>query len=562
MLKSLEIKNIALIENAIIDFTAGLNVLSGETGAGKSVIIDSLNFVLGAKADKTMIRYGKDECSVSATFDISNSSKIKEIIDTDEDEIIITRKLSLDGKTSIRLNGEPYNLTMLKSVTSLLVDVHGQSEHYSLLKNSEQLKVLDRFSGEEIVKIKGEIAKTAEILRNYEKSLNSIGGTESERAIRIDILKFQINEIEDADLKEGEEEELISKNNTIKNIEKINSSLSNANAALKGDDCALDMVNGAIHALNQISGLDDKYYALKERIDGVLAELGDISENVSQFLDECDIDEEEIDKVNQRLETIKNLKKKYGGSFVEINEFLSNAKTEYQKLVNYEEERNTLLENIASERAKLNKLYRNLSEIRKKGAKDFSEKVKRELSSLGMKNADFYVDFETFYEVNKPPYPENGADEIEFMFSANLGEIPKPLSKIISGGEMSRFMLALKVIISDYQEISTYVFDEIDAGLSGEVAGIVAEKFAKISTKTQVIAISHLAQISAMADNSLKIEKFEQSGKTYTAVKVLSETDRIAEIVRIIGGENSEIAKSHAKELLNSAVKLKEKYNK
>ncbi len=559
MLKSLDI---ALIESAIIDFTSGLNILSGETGAGKSVIIDSLNFVLGAKADKTMIRYGKNECAVSAVFDLSASPQAKSalgLLEDDGDDLVITRKLSSDGKTSIRVNGEPYTLSMLKSVTSLLVDVHGQSEHYSLLKESEQLKVLDRFSGEKISAIKGEIRQTIDSLKTLEKSLNSVGGTESERAIRIDILKYQIDEIKEADIKEGEEEELISRNNTIKNVEKINESLSAANAAIKGDECAIDMINSAIHSISAIGNLDDKYFNLKERLSGVVSELSDAAATIDDFIGECDFDEAEIEEVNKRLEIIKNIKKKYGNTVEEINNFLFRAQEEYDKLINYEEERVKLTAEISRDKTILNDLYRKLSDLRKKGAEGFSKKVKEQLCDLGMKNADFYVDFKTFYETEHAPYSENGADEIEFMFSANLGEPPKSLSKIISGGEMSRFMLALKVIISDYQEISTYVFDEIDVGLSGDVARIVAEKFAKISTKTQVIAISHLAQICAMADNSLKIEKYEDGDKTYTSVKILDESEKVEEIIRIIGGENSEIAKSHARELLLSANNFKEK---
>ena len=558
MIRSIELKNIALIESAVIDFTDGLNVLSGETGSGKSVIIDSINFVLGAKADKTMIRFGEDQCSVSAVFDISDSPRVKEmLIEMDveiSDELIITRKFSVDSKNSIRVNGQPFTVGMLRDITSHLVDVHGQSEHYSLLKQSEQLKVLDKYVGEAINHHKDKISDCVTSLKAIDKSLSGFGGSESERAIRADILKFQIEEIESAELSSDEEEELISKRKLIQSAEKLSSSFSGAISALSGDDCAIDLVNKSLHDINQISSLDDKYFAISERLKSVSVELNDISATLEDYSSECSFDEADADKIENRLDKIKSIKKKYGIDIESVLSFLQNAKEEYSRLINFDEEYSKLIAEKKKYIDQLNKLYFELSDLRRKNAVKLCENVEKQLAELGMKGAKFSIDFDDLKEVSDSPYSENGADEIEFMFSANLGEPLKPMSKIISGGEMSRFMLALKVIIADYQDIKTYIFDEIDTGISGNIARIVAEKFADISLSVQVIAISHLPQICAMSDNSLLISKNEENGKTFTNVLKLNETQKISEVIRLIGGDvGSDAAQKHAEEMIEKA---------
>ena len=558
MIRSIELKNIALIESAVIDFTDGLNVLSGETGSGKSVIIDSINFVLGAKADKTMIRFGEDQCSVSAVFDISDSPRVKEmLIEMDveiSDELIITRKFSVDSKNSIRVNGQPFTVGMLRDITSHLVDVHGQSEHYSLLKQSEQLKVLDKYVGEAINHLKDKISDCVTSLKAIDKSLSGFGGSESERAIRADILKFQIEEIESAELSSDEEEELISKRKLIQSAEKLSSSFSGAISALSGDDCAIDLVNKSLHDINQISSLDDKYFAISERLKSVSVELNDISATLEDYSSECSFDEADADKIENRLDKIKSIKKKYGIDIESVLSFLQNAKEEYSRLINFDEEYSKLIAEKKKYIDQLNKLYFELSDLRRKNAVKLCENVEKQLAELGMKGAKFSIDFDDLKEVSDSPYSENGADEIEFMFSANLGEPLKPMSKIISGGEMSRFMLALKVIIADYQDIKTYIFDEIDTGISGNIARIVAEKFADISLSVQVIAISHLPQICAMSDNSLLISKNEENGKTFTNVLKLNETQKISEVIRLIGGDvGSDAAQKHAEEMIEKA---------
>lgn len=558
MLKTLELKNVALIDRATIEFGEGLNVLSGETGSGKSVILDALNFVLGAKADKSIIRHGEDSCLVTATFDVTDNPTVKGILEdysdeTPDDELIISRKLTSDGKSQIRVNGEAYSASMLKGITGYLIDVHGQSDHYSLLKSSEQLKVLDKFCKKELESEFVVLKEIISALKTVDEELKRFGGSESERAIRADILKFQIDEIENADIRDGEEEELLEKRKKIQNAEKISEAFSQAKSALTEENCALDCLSGAVRAISGISSLDKRYAEFEERLKAAYSEIEDVSESIADVSDDFDFDEAEADKVESRLDLIKNLKKKYGASASQIEEFLTEAKREYEKLVNFDVEYAKFSAQKAKLIISLNSSYKKITDIRRKFSLDFCKRVTEQLKALGMKHANFEITFSEKSEVENAPYPENGNDEVEFNFSANLGEPVKPLSKIISGGEMSRFMLALKVITSGYHDISTYVFDEIDVGISGATAEVVAQKFADISRKTQVLAISHLPVVCAMSDVPIKISKIEENGKTVTVVKNLSKSEKIYEIMRIMSGENaSDIAYKHAEETVNS----------
>ena len=562
MIKSLELTNVALIDKATIEFGKGLNVLTGETGSGKSVILDAINFVLGAKADKSMIRHGEAACFATAVFDISENASVKKLLDEygaeTDDELIVNRKFTFDGKSAIRVNGEPYSASMLKSLTGYLIDVHGQSEHYSLLKVSEQLKILDKFCKGELENAKRDCSRLCGELKGVDKELGKFGGSESERAIKADILKFQIDEIEKAGFTENEEEELLIKRKKIQSAEKLAEAFSSSRGALSEENCALDMLNSSIRALSAITNLDEKYLTLYERLKAACAEVEDISETIDELSDDCYFDESEADEVENRLETIKTLKKKYGANFEEINNFLVNAITEYDKLINFDAEYAKLAEKKNKLLLELNKSLKTISEIRKKHSVEFCQKVTAQLHELGMKRATFEIEFKDRAEISAAPYPENGNDEIEFEFSANLGEPVKSLSKIISGGEMSRFMLALKTIISEYQDISTYVFDEIDVGISGATAETVAKKFADISKSIQVIAISHLPQVSAMSDCALKISKVERDEKTFTIVEKLDKKEKIAEIARIMGGENaSSIVMKHAEEMVAASDEYK-----
>lgn len=566
MFKNIQIKNVALIEEASIEFEKGLNVLSGETGSGKSVILDSLNFVLGAKADKSMIRNGSDFCMVKAEFDVKNNPFIKselDALDIDcDDDLIVSRKFSLSGAGSIRINGEPVTLTGLKNVTGHLVDVHGQSEHFYLLKEANQLALIDAYGGEKIAKAKEELSKEISALKNVLSELNKLGGDDGQRALRLDILKYQVNEIKESDVKEYEYEDLIALKAKLSNQEKISEALNETKQALSGEGAATDGVSYARNAISRISNLDKSYADILTRLENAYAEIEDISETVSGFMDDFDFSEADLDRTEERISLIKNLFKKYGGSYNELIAFESNAEKEIEKLENFDKLAEELLVKKTELSAKVYSLYIKLSSLRKDFAKDFSEKVAYEIRELNMKNAVFDVKFNELPDFNKEKddikISENGLDEISFMFSANLGEPLKSLSKIISGGEMSRFMLAIKSRTAKYSEISTLVFDEIDAGISGETAKVVGEKFVKLSEDVQLIAVSHLPQIVALGDNNLLIKKIETDGKTVSVIEKINGEKLVAEIVRLIGGTSeSPSAIAHAKELIKNADRLK-----
>ena len=566
MIKSLHLKNIALIENAEIEFERGLNVLSGETGSGKSVIIDSINFVLGAKADKSMIRFGENECLTSAVFDISDLTEVKKVLADldieDSDELIVTRKLSQDSKSSLKVNGIPFTLSMLKSVTSLLVDVHGQSEHYLLLKESEQLGVLDKFAGDALSLLKGQCSELCDKLKAADEKFKSFGGNESDRAIRADILKFQIEEIESAEIREGEENELVAQKKKIQSAEKLSEAFAVVQGALSGENCAIDYINSAIRGLSPITSLDDEYLALYDRLKSVAEELNDVSSTAESMAEDIDVDEETADKIEERLDKIKTLKRKYGADEKAVLDFLDKARAEYSRLIDFDAEYEKLTAEKQSLLDKLNGLYVKMSEIRRKAAKKLISGITAQLRELGMKDARFDVEFGDLKQATDKQYGANGGDSITFLFSANLGEPVKPMSKIISGGEMSRFMLALKTVISSYHGISTYIFDEIDAGISGKTAEIVAEKFAEISKNIQVIAISHLPQIISFADTSFKISKRSDGEKTFTLIEKLDEKSKTEEVVRLIGGDMSSVpAVSHAREMITKADNFKKNLN-
>lgn len=553
MLKTLYLKNIALVDEAEIAFSEGLNVLSGETGAGKSVILDSIDFVLGAKADKGMIRSGQSECSVRAEFTCEPEllRPVLEELDLEEsDTLLIVRRLNADGRGSLKVNGCPMTATMLRKLTSQLVDVHGQSEHFFLLKEANQLRLLDQIAGTE-----QECAEVASLLkerRAYAEKLSSLGGDEGERERRADILRFQIDELENAALKEGEEEELTALRTKYQNAEKILGGLRTVRDALLSDGGASDAVNTAHRGLISIEKYGD-YAALSERLESALAEIEDIGETAESLAEELDIDEREAERVENRLDEIKSLKKKYGGSVEGALNFLFRAKEELQLLENSAEECEKLKALLDGNAKKLYSACEALTKKRKEGAEGFTRRVTEELKTLNIPSARFEIAFDPYSEEDLPRAHAEGLDRVKFLFSANAGEPVKELGKIISGGEMSRFMLAVKAQLSSIGTIGTYIFDEIDAGIGGKTARVVAEKFADIAKTTQIIAVSHLAQIAAFADRQFLIEKKEEGGRTFSRIRPLEEEERAGELVRLLGGEQGGSALMHAEELLKNA---------
>ena len=566
MLSKLTIKNVALIERADITFTNGLNVLSGETGAGKSVILDSVNFVLGAKADRSMIRYGEEECMVKAEFFVSETSVALEVLrefDIESDgEIIISRKFSDSGKNSIKINGNTVTATMLRKVTDSLVDVHGQSEHFFLLKESNQLRLLDQVVGTEIVDKKETLQTFLKARKQIDEKIAFIGGDEKERGRRLDVLKFQIDEIEAVDLKDGEEDALLVKRNKIHNLEKIISAVSEAVGVLSEEGGVSDGLRCASRAMIGISKLDETYQEICEKLESIALDVEDATESLSNMGDDLYFDEREAEETEQRLDAIRALKRKYGSNKEEIDEYLQKIQSEYQLLSDCEGQYAFLSAERVKTEDEIFKICKEISQLRKKHGQSFCKRVTEELKTLNIANAKFDIQFNDYEKSDVKQATSNGLDEITFLFSANAGEPLKPLGKIISGGEMSRFMLAIKTQISAINDISTYIFDEIDAGISGKTAKVVGEKLANISKDTQIIAVSHLAQIAVMSDKEYLIEKIEENNKTLTHVHALSEEDKTREIVRLLGGEEKdEYALKHAEELMKQAKEYKHSIN-
>ena len=559
MLRRLYIKNIALISEADIEFDDKLNVLSGETGSGKSVILESINFVLGSKADRTMIRFGEQEATVRAEFlvepDNAAVSQLEEFDIESEGEIIISRKLAADGKSSIKINGNSVTASMLKAVSQRLVDVHGQSEHFYLLNEENQLKVIDGICGVDGRRIRDELSALISGKQSLKAKISQLGGDEGQRERKLDLLKFQINEIESADLKSGEFETLKEKQNIIANTEKILGALNAVHSILSDDGGSIDGISSARHYLNSISAYSAEYDKILARLENVYEEVSDISGMITDFADNLSFDEEEARYIDERLSLIKSLNKKYGGSEEKVMEFLENAKISYDALSDSADAIDKYNREIELLDGKIFDKCRELTECRKRAADNFCVSVTSELKSLNISNAEFEVQFNEYDRESANLQSINGSDKISFMFSANKGEPLKPLNKVISGGEMSRFMLAVKTQLKDINGISTYIFDEIDAGISGYTAKTVAEKFIKISNSTQILAVSHLPQICAASSSQFLIYKEEAAGKTVTKVKKLTEDEKVGEIVRLTGNLPSEAAKTNARELINQFKK-------
>lgn len=554
MLKRLFIKNIALIDSADIEFDEKLNVLSGETGSGKSVILDSINFVLGSKADKSMIRYGETEASVRAEFivdEASEAAKAVEELDIECDgQIIIARKFTSDGKGSIKINGNTVTAGMLRSVTSKLVDVHGQSEHFFLLNEANQLKVIDSLNAEQTSSVKTQISAELTIKRQIKSKIASLGGDEAERERRLDILDYQIKEIDGAHLEVGEYDRLKARLNMMRNAEKILSSLNVSAEMLSADGGCIDLISSCRRNLAQITDIGEDYENLYSRLDDLYAEAEDISRSLSDAADEVSFDEREAQSAEERIDLLEKLFRKYGADEESVISFGEKAAEEYQSLLNSEEELKKLNADLCKVDDKIYSLCKNLTSLRKACAEKLSKGVVEQLKSLNIANAEMLVEFKDYDRSDAGLNSSDGEDEICFMFSANKGEPLKPMSKVISGGEMSRLMLAIKTQLKDINGISTYIFDEIDAGISGMTAVTVAQKFIDISKNTQIIAVSHLPQVCAASDGQFLIYKTEEQSKTITKVKKLNRSEKIDELIRLTGNIRTNAAAEHAEQLM------------
>lgn len=550
MLQSLYIQNVALIDQLEIVFSNGFHILTGETGAGKSIIIDAVNFVLGERANRDLIQSGAEKASVEAVFSIEALPDIIAQLHAlgipyeEGDAMIINRQLTVSGKNAIRINGTLVNLSALKSVTDQLVDVHGQHEHQSLLRQEAHIRFLDSYGGRMIAERKQTVSETYRSIKQLEKELLSGFVSEEDRARRIDILEYQINEIESAKLQENEDEELDAQLKILSNAQEIRAALELAHESLAGEEGALSLVGVARRAIDGIKELHADYEEAEKRIGDAYYALEDVAFTVRQYFDTVEFDGSLLASVESRIDYIQSLKRKYGGSIAEILKFLANAQEELEHLRQGEARRDALTAQLEGGRDVYQAQAQALSEARKRAAAQLEQELLRQLRDLGMENAQFQVSFSGL-----PSPSADGTDRVEFLLSTNKGEPVKPLQKVASGGELSRIMLAFKTI--QFGNIPTIIFDEIDTGISGQIASAVGLKMLQIAKGHQVLCVTHLPQIAAMADVHYHVEKFEQNEHTYSTVAQLDGEERIRELAHIMGADEKDIqAYKHAEELL------------
>lgn len=565
MITSLKINNIALIEESLIKFGSGFNVLTGETGAGKSIIIDSLSFVLGSKADKTLIKTGKDFARVEVVFDLPvlNDGIVdffSSINLEPENTIIISRYYNLAGKNEIRVNGEAVTLSMLKKLTINLVDIHGQHDHQALLDVKNHIKIIDSLNPK-IDSVKEQLKIHVDKVKDINNQIADLGGEGEDKQHNIQLLQHEINEIEMAELKEGEEEQLLSRRKYYANSEKISKNLNDAYGYLMGNEGGMvNQLKSASYSLGLISNIVPEIAQLKERVNSAMYELSDITDSINDLIAGTDYDEDEVNQLEERLDLIKDLKRKYGNNITDIFEYLEKIKNKLDNLLNSEQALIKLNTLKKSELKQVFDLCQTLTKLRKEIGESIKNKLLSELKCLGIKNGQFEVVFNNDYSLEniEKCATYNGADNLEFMFSANAGIELRPLSKIISGGEMSRFMLAFKCVIQDNSGIKTLVFDEIDTGIGGMIGAEVGKKIVSISKYNQVICITHLAQIASFADNNYLIEKTTDNNYTTSSIKLLDEEQKVKEITRMLGLNAGENATNSARDLINDAINYKQ----
>lgn len=556
MLSNLYIENIAVIEKTSIDFKKGLNVMTGETGAGKSIVIDSINAVLGNRTSKELIRTGASSAFVSAEF-TNLSEKAIAVIDEagfelEDGELLIQREISTTGKNKCRINGRPATVSTLKEIGVQLINIHGQHESYELMSPELHISYIDKLAG-----LESEIEAYQEVYKKYKKlsaELKKATVYESERERKIDLLKYQIDELEDADLRDGEYEELNEQKAVLQNSEKIIEAIMSSRALMNGDEESSGVLENLQEINSQLSDISEymsEVEPINSRIESAIYELEDCLSELTGLTDLVDTDGGSLDSIEERLDLIYTLGKKYGSTIKEMLDFLDKAKKELNALVMYDENREALIKECDKAYKEAEKLAKALSEKRRATSSEFADKVCEEMAFLDMPNVKLVVVQEKC-ELNSL-----GCDNIEFLISTNPGEPPKPISKIASGGELSRMMLAVKNVLSDKDDIDTLIFDEVDTGISGSAAQKVGLKLREVSKSRQVLCVTHLAQIAAMGNSHFKISKSVRDEKTFTKVEELDHEGRKQELARIIGGtEMTKASLDYAEEMLRAGENI------
>ncbi|HAB7069969.1 TPA_asm: DNA repair protein RecN [Listeria monocytogenes] len=563
MLQEMTIKNFAIIESLSLTFQEGMTVLTGETGAGKSIIIDALGLLVGGRGSADFIRHGEERLELQGLFALAEdnlacrNALIENGIDASDDMVVLERSLFRSGKNSCRINGKLVTTVLLRQIGSKLIDIHSQHEHQELMNEEFHLSLLDRFASD---KIKPALTKYQTNFKEYqtiEKEWQNWTKNERELAQRLDMLRFQQQEIENADLQAGEEDRLLEQKNILANFEKLNENLQGAYAAIQDEPGGLEFVGEAMRQMETAASIHTDYKAVSEAISSSYYMLEDSMSQIRQSLDQLEFQPEELNQIESRLNDLNQLKRKYGKTIEDIIQYEQEISSEMEKLTDSESHVGHLETKLATLKTELTKQAATLTDIRKKAAVTLEKQIKQELNQLYMEKAIFSVRF----EANKMELTELGQDSVVFYMSTNPGEPLKPLAKIASGGELSRMMLALKTIFSRHQGITSIIFDEVDTGVSGRVGQAIAEKIYAVSVGSQVLCISHLPQVAAMANHHYYITKKVQNKRTTTSVTVLKGVEKVEEISRMIAGiEVTELTKQHAKEMIEQAEKVKQTY--
>ena len=539
MITTLHIKNIGIIDDLCIELGEGFNVLTGETGAGKTLIIDSINIICGGRFSKEMIRRGEDYSFVELNLYLPNNELAI------ENNIIVSREIHTNGRNSCKINGRLVTLTELKEFMSNIVDIHGQNDNQKILNSKYHIKYLDNFIGDAIFKIKSEYQKLYIKRQEIKKELKENLGDDKEKQRQLSLLQYEFDEIENAELKTGEEECLEEKRKFFMNSEKISKSLNQADLSL--GEGAIDKINEAIRAIEKISDLDKKYDDTLNDLKNIYYEVQELSRDISSLNTDMYFDENERNEVEERLDLIYSLKRKYGNSIEEIIGYKEKIAKEINRINNLDEYNNKLKQELENIESKMQILANEMHEKRIENAKSLDNKINKELVDLEMPNSRFIT------HISQVEFNKNGTDEVEYYISTNVGENEKELGKIASGGEMSRIMLAIKTVLANTDSTPVLIFDEIDTGISGKAAKSVGEKLKLIGKSHQVLCITHQPSIAAKGDINFYISKISKEGRTFTQIKKLDEEEVINEIARISNGEITETARKHAMELRKSA---------
>ena len=549
MLQTLYIENIAVIEKSAIDFSSGLNVLTGETGAGKSIIIDAINAIMGQRTSREIIRTGASSAFVSAQFDNVNAAVRRKLegfgFDSDEDELLLQRTLSASGKSTCKINGRPATAAMLREIAAGLINIHGQHESYELFSPETHIDYIDRYG-----RLIPALEDYKEKYKRYlilQKKLNEANSDESSRLSEIDLLSFQSKELFDADIQIGEEEALDSERSALMNFEKLSSLLNRAHMLLSGEDnSGCELVDMAANAMQNAANYSADYEEISNTLTDVYYNLRDCAELVSDALDNLESDPERLEEIEERLDLINRLTRKYNCTADELPALAKQMQSRLEELLNFDRNRDELIAACKAAREEAEQSALALSNNRQKTAAEFAEKVKAEMSFLNMPNVELVPFFE------ESALSPKGMDKMELLISANPGETPRPVAKIASGGELSRMMLAIKTVLAGTDTVDTLIFDEVDTGISGSAAEKVGLKLREVSSERQVLCVTHQAQIAALADHHYLIKKQVEQGRTFTEVQPLGHDGRVNELARIIGGVNiTDAARSHAEDMLH-----------